>query len=89
MPVPPAHRLAALKCKRPVSVTTTLAFFSGPCSTYFSFCGNAGGDQSAGDLRTMICNRWLRPVSSNRHPKVSGWVLYGEGLEKLPCCCVL
>ncbi|DBB07470.1 TPA: hypothetical protein ACH3X3_008941 [Trebouxia sp. C0006] len=52
------------------------------CSTYYSFCGNAGlkqKDGSAGEFRAAICNKWLHPVAIRDHPAFASWVLYGEG----------
>lgn len=52
------------------------------CSTYYSFCGNAGlkqKDGSAGEFRAAICNKWLHPVAIRDHPIFASWVLYGEG----------
>ncbi len=50
------------------------------CSTYYSFCGNAGLKQkggSAGEFRAAICNKWLHPVAIRDHPAFASWVLYG------------
>ncbi|KAL3147784.1 hypothetical protein ABBQ32_002515 [Trebouxia sp. C0010 RCD-2024] len=52
------------------------------CSTYYSFCGNAGlkqKDGSAGEFRAAMCNKWLHPVAIRDHPAFASWVLYGEG----------
>lgn len=50
------------------------------CSTYYSFCGNAGlkqKDGSAGEFRAAMCNKWLHPVAIRDHPAFASWVLYG------------
>ncbi|KAK9823894.1 hypothetical protein WJX72_006230 [[Myrmecia] bisecta] len=54
------------------------------CSTYYSFCGNAGGGGQAwsnsliGDFKAAVCQKWLHPVGSSSHPAFSRWVIYGE-----------
>lgn len=56
-----------------------------PCSTYYSFCGNAGlkqKDGSAGEFRAAICNKWLHPVAIRDHPVFASWVLYGKHLQE-------
>ena len=56
------------------------------CSTYYSFCGNAGlkqKDGSAGEFRAAICNKWLHPVAIRDHPAFASWVLYGRPMFDL------
>ena len=54
-----------------------------PCSTYYSFCGNAAktgaasGKGIAGEIRSAVCNDWLKPIDMNQHPTFSSWVIYG------------
>lgn len=50
------------------------------CSTYYSFCGNAGlkqKDGSPGEFRAAMCTKWLHPVAIRDHPAFASWVLYG------------
>ena len=55
------------------------------CSTYYSFCGNAGvqrNSEPSGELRQAVCSKWLHPIRLSDHPAYSGWVLVGEFLPK-------
>ena len=60
-----------------------------PCSTYYSFCGNAAktgaasGKGIAGEIRSAVCNSWLKPIDMNQHPTFSSWVIYGAALTYL------
>ena len=54
------------------------------CSTYYSFCGNAAkagggaaGKGIAGEIRSAVCNSWLKPIDMKEHPTFSAWVIYG------------
>ena len=53
------------------------------CSTYYSFCGNAGkngagtGKGIAGEIRSAVCSTWLKPIDMREHPTFSSWVIYG------------
>lgn len=60
-----------------------------PRSTYYSFCGNAAktgaasGKGIAGEIRSAVCNSWLKPIDMNQHPTFSSWVIYGAALTSL------
>ena len=69
-----------------VDLTSEGLALRGPvwCSTYYSFCGNAAkagsaatGRGVAGEIRSAVCNSWLKPIDMKEHPTFSAWVIYG------------
>lgn len=61
-------------------------------STYYSFCGNAAAETerknlgAAGELRSAVCGKWLRPIDLHEHPAFSSWVIYGTSLAGPAAC---
>ena len=39
----------------------------------------------AGEIRSAVCNNWLKPIDMKEHPTFSSWVIYGT-LSSSPLC---